>query len=962
MGFRSLLWACVLGLLGITVSRGVDLNQGQPKTFNLVLAIRGEEGLREENPAEVIEGIKVSESQEVFEEATRELFEALDRRVALGQLTVLVPLEWKEVAAKNVQIPAEELYADIQLEYNRNGYGDFPWTLQGSLCGSQGTFVSLTPAFVKNPEILAFQECGSRGRLVAMEVIKYHYGVFDERGCSGEGISVVSDPVLINGERGWRTRENRCPGTWTSNRISSSLMQGEFQRLYSGSWATAPVAEKASDRPLCSRKSHDVTLMHAQNVFCGGRSMWEVLETHSTVCVMSREIFVCSRSSADRWLRFLRQWVGGTKGPHYARALTVAELERGLWQRSPANRKRLLILAEDLKLQFTAPWLEGVDCVQLTADVVGDRGWSLAGETGRFQYVCRPSEEALRGLLEHLGIERSEESLDDDGKGMVVETFWTDPSKAPPDWTSILPECFRFCGENVSGWDWKEYVEGLGRESMSPGALGSAVLFFPTVTSTMDVLDVLPFVEELKGAVVVAGVQTCGRGRGANSWISPEGCLMFSFSFSWNSGTDVRRVTVVQHIVSLAMAESVNEVSQRNLAALKWPNDIYARKDERAPPEKIGGVLVKVTNGPDALRIQVGCGLNVRNCAPSVSLLSLLGASDCPSLPLMLGHIMHRLGPMLDQLAVREYGNLVDRYKSLWLHDKQAVVLADGRQAVVQGLDGFGFLTVALNDGSQVLHVTPDGNSFDLMEGLIVTKVRIRYLHAVSGEHTELFQALDDGVVPDLRPNDGIYTLSVTSEKPGPFQFVVEVEGTNVKLNGGLFGGVNSCNSMINSCRPTTLIETNFNVAVASEPQFGTFPIPTPDTLPPPHVTELKIVGRNVELACSYYLSWQAIQSHGAKHFGYHIRCAHSSTSLFSEPCFVAQLPDQGHRAFNNLEYSYEVPPGFCLGSVVCNIRAVSLINGVPGQMTFAAGFCLPPEGVVEEGENDESKMSSMSP
>ena len=101
------------------------------------------------------------------------------------------------------------------------------------------------------------------------------------------------------------------------------------------------------------------------------------------------------------------------------------------------------------------------------------------------------------------------------------------------------------------------------------------------------------------GLIVVAASQTAGKGRGANAWTSPVGCLAASLSTRIDvSGT---RLPFVQYVVSLAVlaaaraelvaavadavrVEGEGEEGAAHLAAaraaaatirIKWPNDVY---------------------------------------------------------------------------------------------------------------------------------------------------------------------------------------------------------------------------------------------------------------------------------------------------------------------------------------------------------------------------------------------------
>jgi biotin---protein ligase len=62
------------------------------------------------------------------------------------------------------------------------------------------------------------------------------------------------------------------------------------------------------------------------------------------------------------------------------------------------------------------------------------------------------------------------------------------------------------------------------------------------------------------GAVLLAGRQTSGRGRGGNVWTSPPGCLMF---------TALRRLTVpgeaapfINYVVCLAVVRGIRDATK----------------------------------------------------------------------------------------------------------------------------------------------------------------------------------------------------------------------------------------------------------------------------------------------------------------------------------------------------------------------------------------------------------------
>jgi len=68
---------------------------------------------------------------------------------------------------------------------------------------------------------------------------------------------------------------------------------------------------------------------------------------------------------------------------------------------------------------------------------------------------------------------------------------------------------------------------------LSTKSLGKVLIYAPVCESThlvgRSLSTALPAFD---GILVVAGSQTKGKGRGGNEWISPKGCLMFTFNFN----------------------------------------------------------------------------------------------------------------------------------------------------------------------------------------------------------------------------------------------------------------------------------------------------------------------------------------------------------------------------------------------------------------------------------------------
>ena len=131
------------------------------------------------------------------------------------------------------------------------------------------------------------------------------------------------------------------------------------------------------------------------------------------------------------------------------------------------------------------------------------------------------------------------------------------------------------------------------------------ILYFPEVTSTMDIAKDLARKNCPDLTVVIAGRQTKGRGRLKRRWLSDDGGLYFtmvlrpSFSVQWSFR--------VNFLASLTLARVIREMLQID-AKVKWPNDILV--DDL----KISGMLSELEAEADrVIFISIGIGINVNN-------------------------------------------------------------------------------------------------------------------------------------------------------------------------------------------------------------------------------------------------------------------------------------------------------------------------------------------------------------
>uniref|UniRef100_A0A1A9X1X6 BPL/LPL catalytic domain-containing protein n=1 Tax=Glossina brevipalpis TaxID=37001 RepID=A0A1A9X1X6_9MUSC len=290
----------------------------------------------------------------------------------------------------------------------------------------------------------------------------------------------------------------------------------------------------------------------------------------------------------------------------------------------------------------------------------------------------------------------------------------------PKPANDMLPILIHSCPEDFSTVD---YFENL-----KTSYIGRLVIYAPVLSSSQHIVKDLDLTD---GIVIIARQQTAGMGRDKNQWLSPIGCVMFSLQIRLPLDTLLgKRLPLVQHIVAAAMVNALRgHKLYKNLdIRIKWPNDVYAYG-----VNKIGGLCLHSFLTHEAI-VNAGCGLNLDNDKPTICINDMIrdynhaNQKKLPPLKYeeLLALIFNEIERLLELVKGGDFEMFYKLYYSLWLHSDQVVSVCDEKgskkEARVMGIDDSGYLKVKLTNGI-IETVYPDGNSFDMLKGLIMRKV-----------------------------------------------------------------------------------------------------------------------------------------------------------------------------------------------------------------------------------------------
>ena len=237
-----------------------------------------------------------------------------------------------------------------------------------------------------------------------------------------------------------------------------------------------------------------------------------------------------------------------------------------------------------------------------------------------------------------------------------------------------------------------ELLTAAAVEPLLRGRFGRPYLWSESCASTQDVLRGRGLPE---GAVAVTEHQTSGRGREGRRWEDAPGqALLLSLLLRPPAGSQVQQLSLV---AGLAVAETVEPA--RDLASLKWPNDVLLGG------RKVAGILLEAS-GEDVV---CGIGVNVSQTEaelpadtrlPAASLFTAMG--QAPERAELLASLLLTLEHRYDAWRHRGLAPLVDELEARNALRGHAVRIGHEAGTVVRiALDGR--LALRRDDGTEVL-------------------------------------------------------------------------------------------------------------------------------------------------------------------------------------------------------------------------------------------------------------------
>ncbi len=219
------------------------------------------------------------------------------------------------------------------------------------------------------------------------------------------------------------------------------------------------------------------------------------------------------------------------------------------------------------------------------------------------------------------------------------------------------------------GYRLVEVPDTLGEREIAPllatGELGRRIHSFAELPSTNDEAHRIAEEGALHGEVVIADLQTQGRGRRGRSWVAPPGKAL-TFSVVLRPSLPPVRAPEITLVAAVAVAEASRELGA-HAARIKWPNDIECRG------RKLAGLLTELRAEPDRIRhavLGVGCNVSFEthdfpeDLRPAATSLLIETGEKIPR-PLACARLLEHLEEWLSLHETEGFAPVRERWREL---------------------------------------------------------------------------------------------------------------------------------------------------------------------------------------------------------------------------------------------------------------------------------------------------------
>jgi BirA family biotin operon repressor/biotin-[acetyl-CoA-carboxylase] ligase len=232
---------------------------------------------------------------------------------------------------------------------------------------------------------------------------------------------------------------------------------------------------------------------------------------------------------------------------------------------------------------------------------------------------------------------------------------------------------------------------------------GKNIFYYPEIDSTNIRAKQLGEENAPHGTLVVADMQTAGRGRRGRGWVSPPG---HSIYMSLLLRPDIRpgNAPMLTIVMAYSVAEAIRDCTGLNVQ-IKWPNDIILNG------KKIVGILTEMSTEIDYINhVVIGVGINVNmesfpeELSDKATSLRIEMGKSVKRSPI-IAETMIRFEACYEQFAQKgDLGFLRESYNEMLVNCGREVLILGAKEsykAYALGIDDNGELLIRREDGTE---------------------------------------------------------------------------------------------------------------------------------------------------------------------------------------------------------------------------------------------------------------------
>jgi BirA family biotin operon repressor/biotin-[acetyl-CoA-carboxylase] ligase len=196
-------------------------------------------------------------------------------------------------------------------------------------------------------------------------------------------------------------------------------------------------------------------------------------------------------------------------------------------------------------------------------------------------------------------------------------------------------------------------------QGLKTKSFGRKIIYFNSLSSTMDMATQLALKGAREGTVVLAETQAKGRGRLGRIWYSPKYKGLY-FSLILRPKISLDKASIITLLAGVSICEAIKEVSGLDLS-IKWPNDILMHN------KKLGGILTEIKAEVDEVNfVIIGMGLNINNDSKSLisgSTSLKEGKAEHPGRLKILQEVLYKLEANYQILDKKGAKPIIDKWR-----------------------------------------------------------------------------------------------------------------------------------------------------------------------------------------------------------------------------------------------------------------------------------------------------------